>query len=129
MPATLTSIRVWVGYFASDPEGSSAPGIALAGFRYATDADGNAYWRCVSGDGATLQVTQTNVAVTASEDYEMKVEYDGTTVLFYIDDELVATHAAIVPAATQLLGPGFRITTLTAAARDGSFGWLTHSNG
>jgi hypothetical protein len=117
--STLTNIRHWFGLFSATPATADDPAINGAGFRYSTAVDGTAFWRAWTNDGAGGgAVTATTVAVTADTIYRFMVVLGAASVLFFIDDVLVATHVADLPAAATNLGHVERITTLDAVAKN-----------
>ena len=116
--STITNQRSWFGLFSADPTGFSTPTtVHLAAFRYATDVDGTAFWRCVTCDGASnVTTTTTSVAYIASTGYNLLITCDASSVQFAIDDVVVATHTTNLPGINTLTGPFDGITTLTAAS-------------
>jgi hypothetical protein len=116
--ATITSVRYWVGLFSASPTGSATPAAHLAAFRYDTGADTTAFWRCCTDDGgAAPTVTVTNVAVTASTAYDLRIRFKSGSVEFYVNGVEVAEHTTDLPAASTMLSWYTTVTTLTAAAR------------
>ena len=104
-------------------DADSTPALSLALFRYATDIDGTAFWRCITDNGSgTPQTTTTAVAVAADTAYLMEIRFVGTTVEFYIGGGLVATHSTTIPSATTPLGPVIRVVNLAATARSIKWG-------
>lgn len=117
----LTNIRMWFGLFSATPATADDPAINGMGFRYATVVDGTAFWRCWSNDGAGGGlVTVTTVPIVADTTYilSLMVSESGAQVLFFINDILVATHAANLPVATTNLGHVERVTTLDVVAKN-----------
>lgn len=128
----ITSVRWWLGAYASDPSAlTTLAGISAACFGYDTEVDGTAYWRCKSSNAATMQTTATDVAVVASHLYTGDIVMDNANsqVLFYLADhglltatktevkpKLVAIHATSVPVADTPLLIGGTVTTLVAAS-------------
>ena len=108
--------RIWVGLFEGDPMASSAPSIDYMAFRYATDVDGTAFWRAVTDDGSgTPTATTTSVAITTDTRYELRIDCsDSSSVKFYIDNVLVATHTTTLPGTTTALRAVAEIRNLTA---------------
>jgi hypothetical protein len=118
LPATITSVRYWIGLFSGSPTGSATPAIHLAAFRYDTGADGSAFWRCCTDDaGAAPTVTATSVAVTASTVYECRIRLKAASVEFWLNGAEVAEHTTDLPAGSTSLSWYATVTTLTAAAR------------
>lgn len=116
--AAITSIRLWIGLFSASPDASSDPAIHIAAFRYATDADGTAFWRTVTKDGTTINAVESSVAIAADTVYRLRIRVNTAgEVLFFINGTLIATHTTQLPGATTLLGYGNRVTTLTNASR------------
>jgi hypothetical protein len=120
--ADITLCRFWIGLFSTTPMAATDPAINGMGFRYSTDVDGTAFWRCwTNGGGAPGEVTTTTVPVTANTIYRMAIVANpsGLSVDFYIDDVLVASHSTDIPLATANLGHVEEVRTLdaTPAAR------------
>lgn len=82
--------------------GSDTPAISFACFRYSTSADGTAFWRCVTDNASgTPQATTTTVAVTTNTAYEFLIDATtASTVRFWINGAVVATHTSVLPAST-----------------------------
>ena len=96
----------------------STPALSLALFRYATDVDGTALWRCITDNGSgTPETTTTAVAVAADTDYVLDIRVTTAAVTFYIDGTLVATHTTTIPPAGTPLGHVIRIVNLATTAR------------
>lgn len=103
--ADVSSIRMWLGWFSGDPRGADDPaGLHFMGFRFSTDA-ADAGWVAATKDGTTIKTTATGVAVTADTKYRFKIVADsvGSSVKFYIDGNLVATHTTNLPGSTTTL--------------------------
>jgi hypothetical protein len=116
--ATITSVRLWIGLFDTPPSGSDDPsGVTGAGFHFNPASSAN--WRAWSNDGTTTGTfTDTGVAVVASSTKRFRLRSDGSsTVQFYIDNVLVATHSSEHPAAATYHNIGAYCTTLSAATR------------
>lgn len=116
----ITNVRYWMGLFSATPATADDPAINGMGFRYSTVADGTAFWRCWSNDGAGGgTVTVTTVPFTVSTNYVLSIEVspDGLSIFFYINDLLVATHVTDLPGAAVNMGHVERITTLDAVAK------------
>lgn len=113
----LNDVRIWCGFASADPSGSSTPAITLAAFRYATDVDGTAFWRCVTDNGTgSPAVTVTTTAVAVSTRYRMLIDArDSTSIKFYINDTLVATHTTTLPVNTTDMGGTFQIRQLATS--------------
>lgn len=62
-------------------------------------------WKCVTGNGGTRTSTDSTIAVTASAWTKLRIEINAnaTSVGFYINDTLVATHTTNIPATTTAL--------------------------
>jgi len=59
-------------------------------------------WKCYTRSGATVTLTTTTIPVVASQWYKLRIDINGaaTSVTFYIDGNLVATHSTNIPAST-----------------------------
>lgn len=116
----ITNVRYWLGLFSATPIAATDPAIDGMGFRYSTDVDGTAFWRCWTNDGAGGgTVTVTTVALTANTVYNLAIEVDsaGANVKFYINGILVATHTTNLPTGATNLGHVERLRTLDAVAK------------
>jgi len=123
----VTAVRLWVGLVSGSAyETSSAPNIHAAAFRYATDVDGTAFWRCVTiaGTGASAEVTVTTVAAAAGVKHTFRIMCGAAAVEFYIDDVRVATHATVLPGSATLLTYAVRLITLENVIKNVKWGHL-----
>lgn len=109
--------RYWVGLFSGDPRASADPaGLHLAGFRYEPGTDTN--WQACTKDGTTLSTTNTGVTVAINTKHRMVIDMrSGSSILFYIDDVLVATKASNLPGATTNLFRYIGLQNTAANAR------------
>jgi hypothetical protein len=131
-PATITSMRLWIGLFSADPSASDSPAISLIGLRYSTNASDTTFRLCTK-DGTTLNNQDSEVTVTASQKYLFLIDCtDNTTVWFYLASwnssgtvlNAIRLHnptGTNLPAASTALGAGAYVTTLTNGQRDGRF--------
>ena len=116
----VSSIRWWCGFFLSSSLllVDSTPSDFYAAFRYATDEDGTAFWRCVSDAGSgTPTVTITGVAIAVSTVYRLSIRSSGSNWKFYINDTLVATHAKGAFSGSTRCWLNASITSLVAGDR------------
>jgi len=123
----VADVRLWVGLLSGSAyESSSTPNIHAAAFRYATDVDGTAFWRCVTiaGTGAAAEVTVTNVPAVAGVKHTFRIACGVASVEFYIDDVRVATHSTVLPGSATLLTYAVRVITLAAAIKNVKWGRL-----
>jgi len=113
----VTSIRYWVGLFSAAPGAvSDLTTIHGAAFVYDSAVHGTAFWRCVTGNASAQTETTTSVAINSGnvDLLWIRVTGNGTSVEFWIDGVLVATHTTNLPTTTQLMGPAARVTTLAS---------------
>lgn len=121
--------QIWVGFMSAsvdtsingrDQESSTAPAIAMAGFYYGTAttvSDYKGQWVPYTSNGAAGVNNSTRTGALGSTAEKLKIVFSSSTeVLFYINEVLVATHTATLPAENQALGFGIRITAGDAAA-------------
>ena len=68
----------------------------------------------------TFTTNTTTTAIAANTEYKLYINCATATndCKFYINDVLVATHTTNLPTATQGLGYGNRVTTLTTVAKN-----------
>ena len=115
---TITSIRIWIGLFSGDPMASADPALHIAAFRYDTVADGTAFWRCVTKDGTTINVTTTTIAIAADAVYNLRIDArNSASIKFYINGVLAATHTTNVPTSSTDLQAHAELRNLTGASR------------
>lgn len=116
----ITTNRIWCGWVSAAMTGKDAPTTEhVAAFRYATTVDGTAFWRCVTHDGgATPTVTTTTTAIAVGGTYNLRIAMSGSSVYFYIDGALVATHTTALPGTSTGLGLNMTTTTQAASARN-----------
>jgi hypothetical protein len=60
-------------------------------------SNANANWQCKTSSGSTRTTTNSGVAVTTATSYELKMIATTAQVLFYINNNLVATHTNNIP--------------------------------
>ena len=116
-PATITSIRVWVGLFAAVPNAADDPTLHGAGFRFSTgasDANWQAWSNDNSGGGA---IANTGVTFSANGVYRLRVQCRASDIRYFVNGSLVATHSTNLPTATVMMGYNISAATLTNASR------------
>jgi hypothetical protein len=115
----ISSIRIWQGNASASVATVATPTTQhVAAFRYSTDVDGTAFWRCVTHDGgATPTVTTTTSAIAINTIYTTRIVHGATDVKFYINGTLVATHTTALPGATTALFSRYSVTALAASSR------------
>lgn len=122
---TITNLRIWVGAFSATPMASDDPTIHGVGFRYSTTS-GSVNWQAWSNDGSgggTL--TNTGVTPNSHTAYTLEIEIVSTSsVRFYINGTLVATHTTNLPGATTSLYPRCMSRTLNAATKSIRWAWF-----
>lgn len=122
----ISSQRVWVGVFASDPAGTNTPLQNFIGFRYVGGTDTN--WICYTGDGAARTNTDSGVAVTANTSYYLRLRVTATEAQHSLGMPNVGagttnfSTATTLPAVAAYMAPYVRITALAASARSFLFG-------
>ena len=114
----LSAQRIWIGMMSTSLDAVQDPTTQhVAAFRYDTTADGTAFWRTVTCDGSTANVTTTTVAIAAASYYVLRIVLRSGSVKFYINGTLAATHTTNLPTTSTTLGYAARLTALAAAAR------------
>jgi len=121
-----TNIREWVGLTTADLHTISSPTAArVCAFRFDTAAGdgGNGNWRAVSSNGAGgVQVNDTGVSAAVNGvGFRLMILTSVTTITFYINDVLVATHSTFVPDNVDL-GHTASVTTLDTVNKRFDFG-------
>jgi hypothetical protein len=119
--SAITSTRLWAGLTSAELAALTADPTTqhVAAFRYDTGLDGTAFWRCVTAGGSAATVTVSTVAIAAATSYELKIEVNsaGTSVRFFVNGVLAATHTTNLPTTSTALGYIVRLRTLAASAR------------
>lgn len=126
----ITTVRLWIGLFDSDPSGTDGPSNNHAAFRFSTSGadDGNGHWRASTGDGAAGGRTDTGFSIAANNTYLLRMVGDATGVDFYINDAYQVRRTTNPPTSTAGLSPYVRVTTLANAIKNlrlSTFGCLT----
>jgi hypothetical protein len=117
--ASIANSRIWMGFFSASPDAFSSPTtVHVAAFRYATDVDGTAFWRCVTCDGASnVTTTTTTKGISSATEYHLRIEMTSSAVAFYVDHERVALHSTNLPGNTTTLGLALRMVTLDMSVK------------
>jgi hypothetical protein len=115
---STNTFLVHAGFFNS----LTAAGLAAIRFEY-TDAVGTgAQWDCVTRNGSIETRTSVGSNVILQQWYKLSILVNaaGTSVEFYIDGSLVATHTTDIPTGTtKRMGSGYNIRkTVGTAQRD-----------
>lgn len=100
VPSDITDVRIYFGLYSASPlayTDLASNAISGAGIRYATDADGTAYWRTITSNGSSQTVTTTTSGIAASSYYDLRVEMESGSAKFYVNGTLTATHTTHVP--------------------------------
>ena len=122
----ITHVRYWFGLFSASPNNVNDPAaLHFAAFRYITSVDGTAFWRTVTSDGATSNIKTSTAAIAASTEYRLRIECELAIPegRFYVDDVLVGTHTANLPALDTMLGHGLWFQPLATAGGTRFFEW------
>ena len=84
--------------FIYDEGGTYASGVSA----------GSPNWKCFTIGGGTRTITTTTTAVVSATWTKLRIEINaaGTSVGFYVDNVLVATHTTNIPASTTVLHQG-----------------------
>lgn len=114
--SVITTTRIWVGLFATDPSGSADPTLHGCGFRFDTGASDTA-WQCWNNDNSGGgQIQTSSVTVSASGDYDFDMTYDGTTLRFFVNGVERATATSNLPGSTTYLAERCTLTCLAGSA-------------
>jgi hypothetical protein len=110
-----TNIRMWLGLTSANLSAIGTPTTELvAAFRYDTGVDtANTNWRAVTCDGASVTTTDTGVnAAVNSTGFRFIIITSASSIKFYINEVLVATHTTSLPGNT--VGHQVAVRTLDA---------------
>lgn len=124
-PATITSVRYWLGLIdaavggtvSSFTDSDDPASRSYVAFRYSTAAS-DAGWVGCTRDGATQSVTAKIADIAGSTAYKMRMRYDGANVYFSVNGAAEVSTAANLPAAAQGLRYSFRVFTQTGSSRE-----------
>lgn len=120
-PSAISQTRLWVGLTDSELASLAAAPTTqhVAGFRYDVGLDGTAFWRAVTCDGTSATTTTTTQAIAVDTGYELAIEINsaGTSIRFWVNSALAATHTTHLPGSTAALAYIARLRTLTTASR------------
>jgi hypothetical protein len=122
---TVSNVRYWVGLYthlgAAPAWGlfgvDNPTGEHVAAFRLSTGAS-DTEWKCVTGDGANINVLGSGVAVPASSQevyYDLEIHWKPSTVTFFINGQMAARSSVYLPGAN--MGYECRVEALTNSAR------------
>lgn len=116
-----TNIRAWIGFTNAtglQQLGSATPAFSYAAFRYDTSVPDDG-WEAICGNGVSQTLVNTQVVPSITVTQIMRIEWakDATSVLFYINNNLVATIAATLPAQGAVLRQMNGIQTLANAQK------------
>jgi len=125
----ITSTRIWVGSFSSNPAGSDDPTLDGMGFRFSTVASDTTWQAFTNDNSGGGTITDTGITVSLSTAYILVIVVESTSsIKFYISTDvgvsfsLVATHTTNLP--TGSIGDYyFEVETRTTAARGLSHGF------
>lgn len=122
----ISSRRIWVGLTESSleslPSNTSAVGassIDFVGLAYDTSGVGNVTdWLCCSGDGTNYSCASTGVAVSASTEYTLSVDWTTAGNLICTVNGSSVSKSTNLSTAAVNLGVYNALTSLTATARN-----------
>lgn len=106
-PLSLSNVRNWVAISNASLSLFNEDNPAelrrhAAGFRASTPAS-DSTWTAVTSDGRATKVTDTGVSFnTTGHEFRIEVDDQQAKILFYIDGNLVATHAQNLPGSVGL---------------------------
>lgn len=121
-PPSLANVGLWAGFADANltNAGADQTGNAVAAFRYYPSVDGTAFWRTVTGDDSaapgTILVTTTAAVIAPDTRYALRIAMEAAAVKFYVNDTLVATHAASLPSPNFTVFAQLNVMALAAAA-------------
>lgn len=108
----IQDVRIWAGLWHDNPYNTDAPFTSGGvGFRFSAGASGasDTNWQAYTTDATgspDFTKTDSGVAVAANTLYAFKIVFtNSTTVEFYINGSLVATHTTHIPGGTVTLFP------------------------
>ncbi len=119
VPTDLVNRRIFFGLFsgAAVMTTDTQNTIHSAYFRYSTGAS-DTTWKCCTSNASSTTVVDSLVTVVADTRYELRIDCtDASNIRFYVNNRLVATGVATLPTATQSLGPGHYLRSLSASGQ------------
>lgn len=116
--------RIFAGLFsAAAPAADSLATVSALAFRFSTNAS-DTKWMAVASNGSAATVVDTGITVAVSTRYRFKIDASvPSSIKFSINDVLVATITATLPATSTPLGELEHMTALTAAQRNLDWGF------
>ncbi len=128
--ASLADVGYWAGAFSASPSNNANPAAHLAAFRYYTSVDGTAFWRTCTKDGSTMNAQASAAAIAVNTMYRWYIVMGASTVDFWMNGVLVASHTTELPGATTAMGLVQFLTTLANSAKSFSFYkiWFRHNH-
>lgn len=100
------------------------PAGNYAYFRFSTDA-GDTTWRCITKDGTTQNIGNTNVtADTNGHKFEIRENTSAATWTFYIDQAEVCSLSSNLPSASTNMTSVIGLETRTGSAKSMDWAWL-----
>jgi hypothetical protein len=112
-----SSQRIYAGMYATAPTSSDTPPDNSVCFRYSTAA-ADTTWQAFSRNASTQTQTDTGVTIAGDTLYNLLIVTTPTSALFYIDNDLVASHGSTtLPVAGTDMSLSLTIFTLAAATR------------
>lgn len=115
---TLTSteggfaVGLWGATQPQDNPAGSSSGLHAA-FRCYTGTD--SFITAASSDGTNTETTATSTAIASDTVYELEIRVTTSSVAFYLNGSLVATHSTYLPGSTSSLGPIMQVRRLVGA--------------
>jgi len=125
---TITSGRWFWGLAntasASNMVGADDPAFIYAGMQFSTPR-GDTNLQVIS-ENASQQISNSGIAFVADTEYIFDIIFQSdTSVAFYINGSIVATHSTQVPVSTTNLNIVVGVETQVGASREVGVGWLT----
>jgi hypothetical protein len=121
-PSTLADLRLWIGMFASLPDGLTAgsTGVLLAAFHF--DLEVSPKWLGVVSNGGTPGSAPSDNDVAPNTTYTLKIVVLSPRVLFSVDGAEPPKQVNLVPVTTgattpEPMGLGIRVTAKSNASR------------
>ena len=129
--AAITSVRIrcGVGYTAAISTwlgNDTLSSIKYAAFRFSTNA-GDTDWMCETGNGTSVNVASSGVAVVASTMYTLQIKFNDSVpnVVFTINGAVVYTSTTDLPGTSGCAFAHLEgLATLTAATRALNVAWI-----
>lgn len=112
-----TDCRIFAGLSSANSNSSlitDVPAYAIVAFRYSTHA-GDTTWQCVTQTDATHSTINATTVSVDTGIHSFEIQWNGTNVLFFIDNVLVGTQNGNLPPVSTYIGPSVSVNSVSGS--------------